>query len=143
MLGWSRLSGLLQASAQDGGGWEVWTPECGQCSERDGRTEGLGRGGDVRGFHVTLPYSRLKVQFSCQLMIRPYANPFFLPDFGSLIWTMGSTSLLLLILLGSGLSFRAWKHGEGIGGDIGLDWRHVSGFGLGTDEVENEKSREV
>ena len=96
-------------------------------------------GGAVRGFHVTLPYSRLRVRLSCWLMVRPYANPFFLPDFGGLIWTTGSTSLLLLILLGSGLSFRAWKHGEGIGGDIGLDWRHVSGFGLGTVEVEGRE----
>lgn len=72
-------------------------------------------------------------------MVLPYANPFFLPDFGSLIWTMGCTSLLLLILLASDLSFRAWKHGEGIGGDIGLDWMHVLGFVLGTAGVEGRK----
>ena len=44
MLGWSRLSGLLQASAPDGGGWEVCPRECGQCSEGDRRREGPGRG---------------------------------------------------------------------------------------------------
>lgn len=52
---------------------------------------------------------------------------------------MGCTSLLLLILLASDLSFRAWKHGEGIGGDIGLDWMHVLGFVLGTAGVEGRK----
>lgn len=74
---------------------------------RETEGEKAQEGGDVRGFHVTQPYSRLKVQLSCQLMVRPYVNPFFLPDFGSLIWTTGSTSLLFLILLGSDLSFRA------------------------------------
>lgn len=99
------------------------------CAPRGTEGEKSWEGGDVRELHVTLPYSRLKVWLSYQLTVQPCANPFFLPDFGSHVWTTDSASLLLLILLGSDLSFRAWKHGKGFGGDIGLDCVHVSGFG--------------
>ena len=112
------------------------------CAPRETEGEKAREGGDVRGPHVTLPYSRLKVWLSCQLTVQPCANPFFLPDFGSHVWTMDSASLLLLILLGSDLGFRAWKYGEGFGGDIGLDCMPVSGFGFGTIEVEGRELEE-